>query len=521
MEENKINEIDAVRELVNNSSNVFNLIEACKEWREVLLNRFRIKFRHYQYPLSDKIIEYAISRGALGNEITTLWCRQSGKTEDVADTALTLGTFFVTFLNENFNVGLFAPVESMITHVTRNRLRQRFKKVKSWMEHNAGVKQIAGEGITSSLFILENQNNGKEFGARSLSVGERAETIGETFELMIIEQSELVNAMKLKNDVFPMGATTGGVRVMTGTTSPYFKNEYFKQAVERWSNDPLKNKSTSDYLDIVDYKEASKHSIAYRRYVSKERKKFGEDSIEFRTQYGLEWVGTALKFVGWEKIVNQEVDYTWDKERLRFVGIDVARAGDSTVVTIIEIDGTEIHIIAWLELEGLDFENQIINITKFLQQYKPVRYMLVDVPGMGVAIYDMLKSRVWEKVPEEEWTEDDKKEFRITNKPILRQWAIVDGYYGSKNENDIMFKALDREAQHDRIFFPKHTKYTREKSRFIDQLLDLERKYSGNTLKLQAPQVKGRHDDYPLSLALAIYALKEKSFNSGVSSLNI
>jgi len=313
--------------------------------------------------------------------------------------------------------------------------------------------------------------------------------------------------MKLKSDVFPMGATTGGVRVLTGTTSPYFKNEYFKQSIERWNNDPKKNKSTADYLEIVDYKEAGKASTSYRRYVAKERERLGEESIEFRTQYGLEWVGTALKFIGYEKIVGQERKYGWDKERLRFVGIDVARAGDSTVVTIIELDGTKIHIVAWLEMQGLDFEIQIPRIIKFLKSYRPIRYILVDIPGLGVPLFDMLKRRVWEKV------EDDK------GKIIDEQWAIVDGYYGSKKENDEMYKAMDREFQHDRIFFPKED--SREKSRFIDQLLDLERKYTGHTLKLQAPQTKGRHDDYPISLALAIYALKEKSFQSGVVTVNI
>jgi len=352
-------------------------------------------------------------------------------------------------------------------------------------------------------------STGREFGCRSLSVGEQAKIIGETFQLLIIEQSELINAMKLKTDVFPMGAATGGVRVMTGTTSPYFKNEYFKAAVQKWSKDKAKNKSTSDWLEIIDYKQAGKVSVSYRRYVAKEREKWGQDSIEFKTQFGLEWVGTALKFIGWEKLVTLEKDYKWNRERLRFVGIDVARAGDSTVVTIIEINGTEIHILAWLELEGLEFEDQILDIVKFLKEYAPIRYMLVDVPGLGVAIFDMLKRRVWEKV------EDDK------GKENLEQWAIVDGYYGSKNENDEMFKALDREFQHSRIFFPKETKYTREKARFVDQMLDAERKYSGHTLKVEAPNVKGRHDDYLISVALAVYAFKEKSFNSGVTTLNL
>jgi len=506
-----MNEIQALKIKVANSKNIYDIIECCKDWREILFKKIKtddgskLKLRKYQLPLSNKIVDCVISAGALGNELTSLWSRQSGKTETVADTVLVLGTFYLIFLNRGFNAGLFAPVESMITHVTRNRLRKRFKGIKNWLYNKASIRQVAGEGVTSSLFILENIITKKEFSCRSLSVGEQAQIIGETFQLLIIEQSELINAMKLKNDVFPMGAETGGVRVMTGTTSPYFKNEYFKAAVQKWSDDPTKNRSTSDWIEIIDYKEASKVSVSYRRYVARERDRWGKDSIEFKTQFGLEWVGATLKFIGWEKLVSLEKDYKWDKERLRFFGIDVARAGDSTIVTIIEINGTEIHIIAWLELEGLEFEDQIKKIIPFLKRYAPLRFGLVDKPGLGVALFDMLKRRLWDEVEDE--------------RGIIKKvaWARVDGYYGSVKENDEMYKNMDREFQHDRVFFPKHTKYKREKARFIDQILDLERKYSGHSLKLVAPKIKGRHDDYPISTALAIYAFKEKSHKTGVT----
>ena len=505
-----MNEVEALKIKLRNSRTIFDVIDCCKNWREMLLRKVHIQLRTYQVPLSDRMIEYVVTRGASGNEIVSLWSRQSGKTEVVSLTVLVLGTFYLIFLNQSFSAGLFAPVESMITHVTRNRLRQRYRSIRPWLDKEFNIIQTAGEGLTASTFILERLGTEKEFTVRSLSVGESAEIIGPTFELMIIEQSELVNAMKLKNDVFPMGATTGGVRVLTGTTSPYFKNEYFRNAIEKWSIDPVRNRSTSDYVESVDAKQAARESTAYARYVSKERERLGEDSIEYKTQFGLEWVGTALKFIGWEKLTLLEQDYSWDRERLRFFGIDVARAGDSTVVTIIEINGTEIHIIGWLELTGLDFEKQLPLIIQFLYQYKPLRFGLIDVPGIGRPLYDMLKKRLWEE------TED-----QVTHEVKREAWARLDGYYGSVKENDEVAKSLDMEFQHSRIFYPKHTEYKKEKAKFIDQLLDLERKYTGNTLKIEAPRIKGRHDDYPISLALAVHAFKEKSFRPGVRYLDI
>jgi len=199
-----------------------------------------------------------------------------------------------------------------------------------------------------------------------------------------------------------------------------------------------------------------------------------------------------VKFTTWEDLALQEADYQPVRERLRFYGIDVAKAGDSTVVTIIEIDGTHIHIIAWLELEGIDYEDQVDEIVRFLRKYAPLRYGLIDSVAMGQVVYDMLKKRLY-------------------------RFAPIEDYYGNTQSNDDMYKTMDREFIHDRLFYPKTTRYKREKNKFLEQLLDLERTYTGSYLKLSHPKTKGRHDDYPQSLALAIYAFEEKQFTPGAS----
>jgi len=388
----------------------------------------------------------------------------------------------------------------MITHVTRNRVRKRYKTIKRWLAKE-GVVQIAGEGITSSLFTLLYRPSDKEFSIRSLSAGEKAEIIGESFEFMVIEQSELINPMKLKNDIFPMGAETGGVKVLTGTASPYLRNDYFRKSIDRWNEDPNKNKSTSDWVKCVDWEEAAKYSRTYKRYVIKERDRLGADSIEFKTQFCLEWMGLKIKFISWDELTLLEQDYKSKLENLRFVGIDVAKAGDSTVVTVIEIDGTDIHIIAWLELEGINYEDQVKLIAEWLGQFRPIRYILVDVVTLGQPVFDFLK-----------------RELRRFYPPL---GILIDGFYGSAKANDEMFKAMDREFTHGRVHYNKKTKQRKELNKFIEQLLELERTYSAMYLKLHHPTVKGKHDDYPMSLAMAIYAFKEKSFRGGVAFVDI
>ena len=515
-----MNEIEAIRLKLQNSNNIFDLIDTCKLWRTVVLSRVYRRTGNrawkYQLELSDKMIEFILSEGQLGDEIIALFSRQSGKTEAVAFTVLTVGTFYIMFLKQEFLCGLFAPVESMTTHVTRNRVRKMYNKMNKWLEDN-GLKLIAGRGVTSSIFILKDKYSGAEFYIRALSVGEQSETIGESFKLMIIEQSELVNALKLTNDVFPMGAAKGGIKVLTGTTSPYFKNDYFKSAIQKYNEDINVSKSTADIVMMVDYKRASRDSTKYARYCKKMKDKLGEDNLAFKTQFGLEWASAAVKFIGWEKLAPLEEDYIWNKENLRFYGIDVARAGDSTVVTVIEKDGMDTYIIAWLELEGLDFEDygsrkgQITKIVEFLMEYKPLRFGMMDRTAIGIAPFDMFKKRLWE--------DELNEEGEPTGKKIA--WTRVAPFKANVKLNDKMSKSMDREFQHDRIHYPKHTKYRREKNRFIDQILDVERKYSGHTLKLEAPKQQDRHDDYPISLGLAIYAMKEKTFKGGVTTVNL
>jgi len=202
------------------------------------------------------------------------------------------------------------------------------------------------------------------------------------------------------------------------------------------------------------------------------------------------------------------MDYTWNVERLRFVGIDVAQAGDSTVVTIIEIDGMDIHIIAWLELEGIGYEKQIPKIAAFLKRYRPIRYALIDIVSLGKPVFDLLKKELIEEDPD-------------TGK--RRYWCNLEGYYGSSKKNHDVNQSMDREFQHGRVHFAKHVsaQQRREKNRFVDQILDLERKYVGLHLKLEHPDVKGRHDDFPKSLGYAIWAYKDKSFKGGVAHVEL
>jgi len=112
-----MSEFKAIRDLVSSTSKLEEIIEVCKIWRDIVVKKTRIKFRPFQTELSDKIIEYVLSKGIIGNEITVMFARQSGKTETVALTTLAIGLFFILFLWQDFDTGLFAPVKSIMARL--------------------------------------------------------------------------------------------------------------------------------------------------------------------------------------------------------------------------------------------------------------------------------------------------------------------------------------------------------------------------------------------------------------------
>ena len=75
-----------------------------------------------------------------------------------------------------------------------------------------------------------------------------------------------------------------------------------------------------------------------------------------------------------------------------------------------------------------------------------------------------------------------------------------------------MYKHLDSEIKTGRAKFPtsEKVKKTREYINFIKQMGDLQKEYRGQTLVVAHPPLRGAHDDYPDSWALAVYGAREK-----------
>ena len=446
--------------------------------RRILEAQLELELVEPQRWVSTEIMKAAIMGG--NAEIDMLWCRRFGKTEMLVDTALALGIYFAHRCCENFLIGIVNPARNeQSIMVTRLRLQERITKLEPWLELTCGMTKILGDGRKTPDLILRD-SLGSECQIRAISADPSAHEKGAGFNLMLFEQVEEMDETTMKTVLFPMaaGEELQCVQVLAGTPSLEVLNDYFRDATRG-----LK------YPFLVDHKTAGQFRPSYRAWVEIEKKRLLEDSDEFRTQYGCEWIQLRNKLIEREQLILLEKAYTPNEANTRYSGTDCAKQVDRTVCTVLERSGAELIIIDWLELEGTNYEDQADLIAAFLKQYKPV-VNLVDATATQDMIVDMLTSR-------------------------CRGICSTEGFKFTAESADQLWKIYEREIHQGRLRYisaPKRGQprepeaRTRSRNRFIEEHLDVDRETKANKLRLAAPDRRGAHDDYVASGALGVYA---------------
>ena len=195
-----------------------------------------------------------------------------------------------------------------------------------------------------------------------------------------------------------------------------------------------------------------------------------------------------------------------DTKKVHVAGIDLGKKQDSTVVTVLEVDwdnpviveqssnvdvpdyiAHNVYVKAWLEIQGDDWEEQYYLITDFLNNYNICR-VVVDGTGVGDAFYDRLRAN--------------------------NEFEVVPFVFSKQGKSDL-YKHLNTEIRAKRVFYPadEETKERIEYQKFMQQFYDLEKGYSGQLLVVSHPNIAGAHDDYPDSLALAVWGAKGDQIN--------
>jgi hypothetical protein len=155
------------------------------------------------------------------------------------------------------------------------------------------------------------------------------------------------------------------------------------------------------------------------------------------------------------------------------------------------------RILAWLDLEGLDWETQYYRITEFLSNYK-IWKIGIDAGGLG----DVVAQRL-----------------RI----LMPQNEIVDLASDQKSQS-ARWKHLRNLIDRGQIGWPAGARVRQRKvyKRFEREMLDLEILFKGPYVLAEAPRETDAHDDYPDSLAMAcVLTLDEASESSVEESINM
>lgn len=449
----------------------------------------------------------AIARSLIlneGEEITALFSRQSGKTETVA---VILGGCMVilpTLANQmpglyeidmfkgGLWVGLFAPSnEQSFTAFSRMRERIRSKNAKMIMNDPEIDTFLENDGKGNPMMLT----NGSL--CRMQTAAKQAQIESKSYHVVLIDEAQDCDNTKVKKSIHPMLAAYNGTIIKIGTSNT--KRSDFYDAIRRNIRNEQKHGARRNHFQF-DYKVVQKYNKKYKQFLEKEIKRLGYDSDEFRMAYRLHFILERGMFITQEeleeKVLDEKLKHS-DTERDMpcVVGIDIAKGGDSTVVTVLRVDyenmvmnedtGEEYpmkELVNWLEFNGEDHEVQFQQITDWLEQFR-VTSIYVDSTGMGDPVAD-----------------------RFIH--YYSGYAHVEGYKFTRPSKSTMWKALYAEITAGRLKVPSHSRTQRLRAwrKFRSQMLDLEKTYVGQYMVCSHPDEKGAHDDFCDSIALAVLA---------------
>jgi len=445
--------------------------------------------RPYQTPFARRLIESLVIGD--GATLTALWSRQSGKSETISNSVAAcmimlprLAKIFPTLLgkfSEGLWVGAFAPVEeqadTLYGRLVARLTSERAQEIMADPEIDESVLGKSRELVLQKCGSL----------VRKQTAHPRAIIEGRTYHLMLIDECQGADEKMVNKSIGPMGASTNATMVFTGT--PSYEKGVFYKTIQINKRMQTRRGARQNHFE-ADWKEVAKSNRNYEKFVKKEMLRIGEDADEFKLAYRLMWLLDRGMFVTGERLddlgdKSMEVVQAYHKSPV-LVGIDPARKVDSTIVTVVWVDWAhpdefgyyEHRVLNWLDLGGMDWEQQYFRIKEFLSNYS-VLSIGIDSGGVGDVVAQRLR--------------------------LLMPNVDVIDVSSSLPEQSKRWKHLASLIERGKIGWPSHAKTRRLKSyqRFRQQMEDLEKKFQGPYVLAEAPNERDAHDDYADSLAIA------------------
>lgn len=238
-------------------------------------------------------------------------------------------------------------------------------------------------------------------------------------------------------------------------------------------------------------KNCARSNDNYAKFVKKEMKRLGQDSDEFQLAFEIRWLLDRGMLITSQRLdelgdVSMKLVPSWTYSPV-VVGIDPAKDVDSTVVTVVYVDWDrpdefgfyEHRILNWLELHQDAWEEQYFQISEFLRYYW-IGSIAVDKQGVGSAVADRIE-RLFPRIP-------------------------VLGLDSTRPAQTARWTHLMQLIDRNKVIYPAHShvRRLRKWKRFYQQMTDVEKRFQGPHIIIEAPEDDNdAHDDYVDSLALA------------------
>lgn len=332
-------------------------------------------------------------------------------------------------------------------------------------------------------------------------------------EDVLVHNCQDISNYKLGKSISPMGAAYNATTIKIGTATMYKGNFY--EAIQRnkkeYQEGKLRVKNHFEY----DYHVVQKYNPNYAKYIEREKKTLGENSDAFRMSYGLEWIFSRGMFIDINefeiKCGNALMDFVErDLTTTHVVGIDVGGGGDrktgdidSTVLSVVEVDWNSPAIVETSYNEETGQDETYIAYDTRLVYFK--KFTSPDYEEQYHEILEIFKNFKISKL-----VMDTTKESSMCQRIRANVRFPVEGFvFSSKSKSDL-YKHFESEIETGRFNYPNSAtaKECVEHKEFIHQMTDLQKSYRGSYLVVSHPPEKGAHDDYPDSVALALWAAK-------------
>lgn len=478
----------------------------------------------YQTNAAYRLVESVLLHD--GDVITALFSRQAGKTQTVGSIVAAL-MLILPYLCDLFpnswhlnitddkgvyrgfrggiDIGIYAP--------RKEQARIAFDRVKECFDKKATLDVMDDLGITIETFNGNSIKLSNGSAVKSESASEQSKIEGETYHLLILEEAQDITDVKIRKSLHPMVSSTMGTILKVGTSKAERCDFYF--AIKENIRSELAGSTKKNHF-IYPYQVCQRYNSRYRDFVQKEKSRIGEDSDEFKMSYGCIWIFERGMFTTQEVLFNPSIaqtalkpwsithDYAALPKQFNFystvAGIDWGSSHDSTVITTVAVnwanpeqtiehggmDDVQLykkHITSWKEYIGDDYETQFWDIFEYLQSMPKLKKIVTDSNTCGLPIFHRLVAAF---------------------SPLGIE---VEAFNFSPKVKSDGYKQFYQDICGKRFTFPAHpsVRTTLGYRKFVNQMLDLRKKYNNGMMQVAHPEEKHAHDDFPDSAMMACW----------------